>query len=495
MNLALAAYFLGGPGAGGRLPLWEQFGRWCALLASTVLLAYPGQDFFAGAWRDLRRGRAGMDTPIVLGLVAAWAGSAWATVRGRRTGLLRRDRDARLLRSSRPRLRDARAPCRGGVLDRFAVVEPASARRVDADGRERDVAALDLLPGDLVRVRPGEIVPADGVLLEGESSFDEAVLTGEPWPRARGPGDTVVAGSCNRDQPVLLRVTRAGEASTLGQIRRLLEKGLASRPAFALLADRLAGRLVVLVLLLAGATAVFWAVRDPGAALPATVAVLLVTCPCALALATPIALSVAAGRFAGIGVLPARMAAIERLAGADTVVLDKTGTLTLSTPVLESVRTAGGLDPETALRIAAALEATATHPDCPCAPRGLRRVGGGDGSPRRSRGPGLYGQGPGRPVVDRISRLRSGHRERAAGARGAARVGSRVVAAGGRPRGPGGTRGALHVRRGASRRRDGMSFRTFGARASGARSCSPATPGSPWSAWASRWASTKRAAA
>ena len=362
MNLALAAYFLGGPGAGGRLPLWEQFGRWCALVATAVLLAYPGQDFFAGAWRDLRRGRAGMDTPIVLGLCAAWAGSSWATVRG--AGPVYFDAIAMLVffvllaRAFETRARLAAA----AVLDRFAVVEPATARRVDADGRESDVAALDLLPGNFVRVRPGEIVPADGILLEGKSSFDEAVLTGEPWPRVRVPGDTVVAGSCNRDQPVLLRVTRAGEASTLGQIRRLLERGLASRPAFAMLADRLAGRLVVLVLLLAAATAVFWAVRDPGAALPAMVAVLLVTCPCALALATPIALAVAAGRFAGIGVLPARMAAVERLASADMVALDKTGTLTLSTPLLESVHTAGGLDSGTALAIAAALEATTTHP-------------------------------------------------------------------------------------------------------------------------------------
>ncbi len=362
MNLALAAYFLGGPGAGGRLPLWEQFGRWCALVASAVLLAYPGQDFFAGAWRDFLRRRAGMDTPIVLGLGAAWAGSAWATVAG--TGPVYFDAIAMLVffvllaRAFETRARLAAA----AVLDRFAVVLPAPARRVDADGREREVAALELSSGDSVRVGPGEIVPADGVVLEGQSLFDEAVLTGEPWPRPHGPGDAVVAGSCNRGQPVLLRITRAGEASTLGQIRRLLEKGLASRPAFAQLADRLAGRLAALVLLISAATAVFWAVRDPGAALPATVAVLLVTCPCALALATPIALAVAAGRFAGIGVLPARMAAIERLASAETAVFDKTGTLTVSTPVLDSVRTAGGLDSGTALGIAAALEASSTHP-------------------------------------------------------------------------------------------------------------------------------------
>ncbi len=373
MNLALAAYFLGGPDAAGRLPLWENFGRWCALFASAVLLAYPGQDFFAGAWRDLRRRRAGMDTPIVLGLSTAWAGSAWATVRG--SGPVYFDAIAMLVffvllaRAFETRARLAAA----AVLDWFAIVEPATARRVDADRRENEMAAVDLSAGDVVRVHPGEIVPADGVLLEGRSSFDEAVLTGEPWPRARAAGDTVVAGSCNRDQPVLLRVTRAGEASTLGQVRRLLERGLASHPPFAQLADRLAGRLVLLILLFSAATAVFWAIRSPASALPATVAVLLVTCPCALALATPIALSVAAGRFAAIGVLPARMAAVERLALSDTVVFDKTGTLTLSTPVLESVCTAGGLDSESALEIAAALEAASSHPIA----RALRAASGG----------------------------------------------------------------------------------------------------------------------
>ena len=362
MNLALAAYFLGGPDAAGRMPLWESFGRWCALVGSAVLLAYPGQDFFAGAWRDLRNRRAGMNVPIAFGLAAAWIGSAWATVRG--AGPVYFDAIAMLVFfvllarafETRARLRAA------AVLDRFAVVEPAAARRVDSNGGEVMIAAVELSPGDVIRVRAGETVPADGILLEGTATFDESVVTGEPWPRPRGAGDRVIAGSVDRDQPVSIRVTRAGEASTLGEIRRLLERGLASRPAFAELADRLAGRLVVAVLALAGATAAFWALRDPSVSLPATVAVLIVTCPCALALATPIALAIAAGRFASIGVLPARMAAIERLALADTVAFDKTGTLTLPAPVLEDVQTAGGLDSGDALAIAAALEAGSTHP-------------------------------------------------------------------------------------------------------------------------------------
>jgi Cu2+-exporting ATPase len=362
MNLALAAYFLGGPDAGGRLPLWETFGRWAALVGSAVLLAYPGQEFFAGAWRDLRNRRAGMDAPIALGLAAAWIGGAWATVKG--AGPVYFDAIGMLVFfvllarafETRARLRSA------AVLDRLAIVRPATANRVDPDGREAVIAAFELSPGDVIRVRPGETVPADGTVLEGEASFDESVVTGEPWPRGRGPGDPVVAGSIDRDQPVLVHVTRVGGESTLGEIRRLLERGLASRPRFAELADRLAGRLVVAVLALSGATAVFWALRDPAVALPATVAVLIVTCPCALALATPIALAVAAGRFAAMGVLPARMAAIERLALADSVGFDKTGTLTMPAPILDDVETSGGLGREEALAIAAALETGSDHP-------------------------------------------------------------------------------------------------------------------------------------
>jgi len=362
MNLALAAYVLGGPGAGGALPLWETFGRWAELAASAVLLAYPGQDFFAGAFGDLRRKRAGMDVPIVLGLVVAWAGSAWATFRG--AGPVYFDAIAMLVffvllaRAFETRARLSAA----AIFDRFAIVQPEEARRVGADGRESEVAASDLRPGDVVRIRPGESAPADGILLEGRSSFDEAVLTGEPWPRPRRTGEGVVAGSRNCGQPALIRVTRAGEASTLGEIRRLLERGLESRPLYAQLADSLAGWLVAAVLLLSAVTAAFWIARDAARALPATVAVLIVTCPCALALATPVALTIAAGRLAKIGVLPVRTAAIEGLARAGTAAFDKTGTLTLATPRLAGVHPAGGLAPEEALAIASALEEGSPHP-------------------------------------------------------------------------------------------------------------------------------------
>jgi Cu2+-exporting ATPase len=363
MNLALASYLVGGPGADGRLPLWEIFGRWCALVAAAMLLAYPGQDFFAGAWRDLRLFRAGMDVPVALGLAAAWAGSAWATLRG--SGAVYYDAIGMLVFfvllarafETRARLRAAAA------LDRYAVIRPATARRLEAGegASESEVAAADLVPGDRIRVGPGEVLPADGVLLE-EAVLDEAVLTGEPWPRRRSAGEPVAAGSGVCDRPALIRVTATEAASTLGEIRRLLERGLAGRPRFVELADRLAARLVIVVLLCAAATAAWHLVRDPATALSATVAVLIVTCPCALALATPVALAITAGRFAAIGVLSARAGGLERLASADTAVFDKTGTLTMAAPALEAVETHGALDRKSALRVACALEAGSAHP-------------------------------------------------------------------------------------------------------------------------------------
>jgi Cu2+-exporting ATPase len=362
MNLAAAAYFAGGPDSSGRLALWETFARWCELAATVVLLAYPGQDFFAGAWRDLRRRRIGMDVPIAAGLLAAWAGSARATLAG--AGPVYFDAIAMLVffvllaRAFETRARLSAA----AVLDRFAAVVPSRARRVEPDGSETEIAALELAPGNIVRIRPGEVAPADGILEEGNSTFEEGVLTGEPWPRPRGPGDEIAEGSGNREQPVLVRVTRAGGDSSLGEIRRLLARGLAGRPPSALLADRLAGWLAAAVLAVAAVTAAWWAARNPAVALPATIAVLVVTCPCALALAAPLALAVAAGRLAQIGVLPARLSRLERLAGADTVAFDKTGTLTLAQARLENVRTDGELGAEEALAIASALESDSPHP-------------------------------------------------------------------------------------------------------------------------------------
>jgi Cu2+-exporting ATPase len=333
-------------------------------------MAYSGQDFFVGAWRDLRGGRLGMDVPIVLGLVAAWGGSAVATVW--QVGDFYADSVTMfvllvlLARRYEMRGREIAA----STMDRLARVMPQVTRRLRPDGDEEEVAAVDLRPGDLLRVAPGEALPADGVVREGESSFDESVLTGEPVPVSKGPGAVVTAGTCNRDQPVVVEVTRVGESSTTGEVRRLLDQGLRTRPRYAELAERVSEWFVAVVLVVAGATALVWLWLDPSRALAHTVSVLIVTCPCALALATPVAVAVATGRFALAGILPLRLSALESLATADLAVFDKTGTLTLGDLEVASVRLVGRLDREAAVSLAASLEVGSGHP----VGRALRRL-------------------------------------------------------------------------------------------------------------------------
>jgi len=329
MQFSLASYWMGGPQADGTLPLWEVLGRWTMLAAVTAVLAWSGQEFFVGAWRDLRIRRLGMDVPIVLGLSIAWLGSLIATVQ--RHGEVYLDSIAMfVLFILAARVLEMRGRVHAAdAMDRLARVVPQSARRIGPSGAETEIPAAELNPGDLIRVRPGEFLPADGVVAEGAGEFDESVLTGESAPVVRQAGEPVIAGSCNTDQAVLVEVRRVGEDSTAGEIRHLLDRGLSSKPPAARLADRVAGWFVAAVLVVAVTTAIVWWWLDPERMLSATIAVLIVTCPCALALATPVAIAVSAGRYASQGVLPLDSAAMETLATVDVVALDKTGTLTL----------------------------------------------------------------------------------------------------------------------------------------------------------------------
>ena len=359
MNAALALYLAGS--AAPPLALWEQVVRVLSALLCVPLLAWCGADFFGGAWRDLRGRRLGMDVPVALGLAAAYAGSLVGLADG---GPVYFDAIAMLVPAvlgarwleARAR-RDAAA-----ALDRLSVIEPQLALRCRADGTDEAVPALDLAPGDELRVRPGEAVPADGVLSSDSALLDESHLTGEPYPRRRVRGEAVAAGSVVIEQALRLTVTRVGAASTLGELRALIERGLTSRPALAALADRWAPALVAVVLAAAALTWLAWQVIDPARALPAAIAVLVVSCPCALALATPLTLALAAGRLARSGIVPLRLAALDALATAPVAAFDKTGTLTRGKPVLVAVETCGGLDAAEARSLAAALERDSLHP-------------------------------------------------------------------------------------------------------------------------------------
>jgi len=361
MNFAIAGYVMGLGDETGELALWVKIGRWMSLFATTALLAYPGQEFFIGAWRDLRNRRLGMDVPIVLGMGVAYLGSLHTTWTQR--GEVYYDSIAMFIFLV---LLARRIELRGRVraadaLDRVGRILPRVALRLDATG-EREVLVTELAPGNRVRVRPGEIVPSDGRLVEGHSSFDESLLTGEALPVLRRPGDPVIGGSCNVDQAVVIEVERDSADSTVAEIHRLLARGMREAPRYAVLAERAASWFVAGVLLIAAITAAAWLWIDPAAALPNTVAVLIVTCPCALALATPVAAAIGVGRLADRGLLTVRSDAIETLAQCDTFAFDKTGTLTLGELQLDQVAPFGEISAAQAGAIAAALEAHSEHP-------------------------------------------------------------------------------------------------------------------------------------
>ncbi|MBI3779371.1 MAG: heavy metal translocating P-type ATPase, partial [Gammaproteobacteria bacterium] len=224
------------------------------------------------------------------------------------------------------------------------------------------VAVAELRRGDRVRIRPGEPVPADGVVLEGNSSVDESLLTGESLPVAKAPGQTLVGGSINIESPLIARVEKTGPDTILSSILRLLDRAAAEKPRLAQLADRAAGWFVLAVLLLAGLVALYWWRHDPSLWLPATIAVLVITCPCALSLATPAAMTAATGHLTRLGLLVTRGHALETLARATHVVFDKTGTLTQGRLRLHTTRCLSGMTEAQCLALAGALERHSEHP-------------------------------------------------------------------------------------------------------------------------------------
>jgi Cu2+-exporting ATPase len=361
MNFSIASYLVGEPDTTGQYPLWIILGRWTALIASTAILAYPGQEFFHGAWRDLKNGQLGMDVPIVIGLAIAWGGSLRATVT--QNGEVYYDSIAMfvllLLVARFVELRGRLIAARS--LDFMARAVPATARRLRDNGEE-EVPVVELIPGDMISVAPGKSVPIDGIIVKGGSNFDESLLTGEVFPVKKHVADEVVGGSVNGDHSIVMRVTRRSRESILSDINRLVERSTQARPNYAKLAEQAALWFVAIVLLIAGVTATVWTWLDPSRVIPNLVAVLIVTCPCALALATPVAIALSAARFTEKGILPLRMNALEALAVSKLVVFDKTGTLTEDCPRVEIVKSLGSLSEDRIRQLAASLDVNSTHP-------------------------------------------------------------------------------------------------------------------------------------
>ena len=373
----------------------RQFMRWVSLLIATPVVLYSAAAFFGPAWRDLKRRQLGMDVPVSLAIGGAFVASAWATFTGQ--GEVYFDSVTMFtffLLTGRYFEMVARHKA-GESAEALVKLLPATANRLDAEGREEAVAASELAPGDRVRVRPGESVPADGCVLEGESHVDESLLTGESVPRSRAVGDEIVGGTVNVDSPLIARVTRVGEDTVLSGIVRLLDRAQSEKPRIGRLADQVARWFVGGLLLVAAVVFSFWYLRAPAEAFWITLSVLVVTCPCALSLATPAALTAATGRLTRQGLLTTRGHALETLARVTDVVLDKTGTLTHGQLQLESVRPLGRPNEDEVLSIAAALEQGSEHPIARAIVQAAPAVGSATGV-RSLPGRGVEGEVEGR---------------------------------------------------------------------------------------------------
>jgi P-type Cu2+ transporter len=340
--------------------------RWAAWLLTLPVLLFSCTPFFGSAWRDLRHGRIGMDVPVTIGILIAFAASTSATFdpQGALGAEVWYDSvtmfvffllSGRLLEQ---RLRDRTA----GSLEALMRRLPDTVQRVQADGSSERVPVRRLAVGDRIRLQPGEVFPADGRILEGDTQVDEALLTGESTPIPRHAGQPVIAGSANLSGAVLVVVEGVGAATRYGQIVALMERASHEKPAIARMADRIAKPFLMAVLVAAGAAAWWWWPQGPSHALGIAVAVLIVTCPCALSLATPAATLAAAGALARRGILVRRIEALEDGAAIDTVVFDKTGTLTTDRIAVRYVRTREDVPLAEAVQIAAALARHSLHP-------------------------------------------------------------------------------------------------------------------------------------
>ena len=343
----------------------ERLMRIASFVLTVPVVFYSAGPFFRGAWRDLRLRRLGMDVPVALGIAVSFVASVTATFgHGGEVYYDSITMFVFFLLGGRYLEMRARQKAAASLeyLDRAL---PLGAHRLTGypgSHQAEDVPAVSLRAGDLVLIKPGEAVPADGMLVEGETETDESLLTGESLPVVKRAGAPLVAGAVNRLSPAVMRVERVGEATRASHIRRLTERAAGQRPPIVEITDRIAGWFVACVLLVAAAATFFWFQVDPSRALWIGVAVLVVTCPCALSLATPTALAVSVGSLARRGVVVTRVHAIEALERVTHVVLDKTGTLTQGRLSLTGTMLAEGGTQERALGVASALERGSEHP-------------------------------------------------------------------------------------------------------------------------------------
>lgn len=339
--------------------------RWASLLMTIPAVMYSALPFYQGAWANLRQKALGMDVPVALGIIAAFAGSVDATLRN--AGDVYYDTVTMfvfLLLCSRYVELLARRKA-ASALQKMQRALPASAlllKNFPGDRASELVPAGLLKKGDVILVRPGDAIAADGTIIEGQTAIDLSLLTGESQPVGKSVGDSIPGGAVNAAQAMLLRVEKPTRDSTMAALLSLIEQAGQGKPQLALWADKVSAWFVAGLLLLAAGVFVGWQIIDPSRAWPIAIAVLVVSCPCALSLATPTALAAATDRLLRHGVLITHGHVLETLHRVTHVVFDKTGTLTYGKPVVQRMELLGKATREDCQRIAVALESANAHP-------------------------------------------------------------------------------------------------------------------------------------
>jgi Cu2+-exporting ATPase len=333
-----------------------------SLILTLPVIFYAAHPFFAGALTDLKNKRFGMDTPVALGISLAFLASVYTLISG--SGEIYFDSvcmfsflllGARYLEATaRKRAADS--------ADIIGRIKPVLARIIGPDRALKTVPALELACGDQVLIRAGDTVPADGLIVSGESSLDESILTGESLPQFKSVGQQVIGGSLNIDSPITVEINRTGNETVLSGIQRLLDNAQQAKPAIAQLADRIAGWFVLGILSLASLTGLYWFQQRPGDWLSPTIAVLIVSCPCALSLATPASITTAIGRLLNDGIVVSHKTALESLHKLEILFFDKTGTLTEGKLKIHGHKLIDPAYAETHFQICSAIEQHSEHP-------------------------------------------------------------------------------------------------------------------------------------
>lgn len=358
MMIAVALY---GGALQGIDDKYVTFMRWASMVIATPVILYAARPFLTAALRDIRTRHLTMDVPVSIAIYGAYFASVWATLNN--SGEVYFDSVTmftffllvgRFL-EMQARHRTGRA---GNALLNLL---PASATKL-VDGEERLIPAQELVAGDHVLIKPGHTIPADGIIIAGSSSVDESALTGEYLPIRKNSEDSVVGGTINVENPLTIEITNVGHDTQLSAIVRLLERAQEDKPKAAQIADKVASYFVAGVLITACLVGFGWWAVDPANAFWITLSVLVVTCPCALSLATPTALTAATGTLRQNGLLITRGHVLESLASATHIVFDKTGTLTEGNLSLQETLTLSGQHSDEALALAAALERHSEHP-------------------------------------------------------------------------------------------------------------------------------------